>query len=105
MVNVPVTVLPPEDAEIVAVIAAVTELVVTVKVAVLAPAAIITLLGTFALDVLEVRVTVVPPAGAAVGLVTVPVALVPPTTVVGDSVTEVSVDWFRTLLTRPEKII
>jgi hypothetical protein len=67
----------------------VTGLVVIVKVADLAPAAIVTLAGTCAADVLLLlNVTTAPTAGAAPLRVTVPVELMPPTTEVGDRVTE-----------------
>src|SRR5205085_8379686 len=61
--------------------------------AVLAPAAIMTLAGTCAANVLLLcRVTTTaPPVGAAPFRVTVPVALFPPTTDVGVRVTEESV--------------
>jgi hypothetical protein len=66
-----------------------TELVVTEKVAVVAPAETVTLEGTCAAAVLLLdRVTVAPPAGAAPLKVTVPVAGLPPLTVVGLTATE-----------------
>ena len=58
--------------------------VVTAKVAVVAPASTVTLTGTVAAEVLLlVRVTTAPPLGAAPLSVTVPVELVPPTTLDG----------------------
>lgn len=57
--------------------------VVTVNVAVVAPAATETELGTVALALLDVNVTVVPLGPAAPLRVTVPVEEDPPTTVVG----------------------
>jgi hypothetical protein len=69
-----------------------TPVVVIVKVALLEPAAIATLGGTCATDVLLLcRVTTAPPAGAAPVRVTVPVELFPPTTEVGVRVREESV--------------
>src|SRR5438552_15313475 len=57
----------------------VTALVLTVNVALLAPAATVTLAGTVAVDVLLlVRVTAAPPAGAGPLSVTVPVEDCPP---------------------------
>src|SRR5438132_10344279 len=71
----------------------VTALVLTVNVALLAPAATVTLAGTVAVDVLLlVRVTAAPPAGAGPLSVTVPVEdCAPPVTVVGFSVSVESV--------------
>jgi hypothetical protein len=66
-----------------------TELVVTEKVAVVAPAETVTLEGTCAAAVLLLdRVTVAPPAGAAPLKVTVPVAELPPFTVAGLTATD-----------------
>ena len=70
----------------------VTELVVTVKVALLAPEAILTLAGTVAAaKLLLVRVTTTPDGGAAALSVTVPWDGLPPITLVGFSVREDSV--------------
>src|SRR6266403_1845340 len=67
----------------------VTAVVLTVNVALLAPAAIVTLAGTVAVDVLLLeRETVAPPAGAGPLSVTVPVEGDPPVTLVGFSVSE-----------------
>jgi hypothetical protein len=78
---------PPAVPEIVTDVAAVTVLVVTVNVALVAPAATVTLAGTVATAVLLlVSVTTVPPAGAAALKVTVPVEELPPVTLVGLSV-------------------
>ena len=69
-----------------------TGVVATVKVAVVAPAATVTLAGTCAAAVLLLdRVTTAPPVGAAAVNVTVPVDEVPPSTEVGLSVTALSV--------------
>ncbi len=84
-----VLVTPAYDAEIVTGVDAVTALVLTVNVALLAPAATVTLAGTVAVDVLLLeRETVAPPAGAGPLSVTVPVAGDPPVTLVGFSVSE-----------------
>jgi len=66
----------------------VTALVLTVNVALLAPAATVTLAGTVAVDVLLERETVAPPAGAGPLSVTVPVEGDPPVTLVGFSVSK-----------------
>jgi hypothetical protein len=69
-----------------------TGLLVTVKVAVVALAATVTLAGTCAAAALLLdRVTTAPPAGAGPFRVTVPVEVLPPIVEVGLSVTEVSV--------------
>jgi hypothetical protein len=71
---------------------AVTELVFTENVALVAPAATVTLDGTVAeLLLLDERFTVAPPVGAAALRVTVPVEGDPPVTLLGLSVIEVSV--------------
>ena len=68
-----------------------TGLVVTVKVAVVAFAATVTLAGTCAAAVLLLeRVTTAPPAGAGPFNVTVPVEDVPPSTEAGLTLTEFS---------------
>ncbi len=69
----------------------VTTLVVTVNVRLVDPAATVTLAGTVAAAESSERVTTVPPAGAAELSRTVPVEDAPPTTVVGLSVTVLSV--------------
>ena len=71
---------------IVAVLFAVTALVVTVNVAVLAPAATVSDAGTVANDWLETSFTTNPPVGALAVKVTVPVAVCPPVTLVGETV-------------------
>ena len=66
--------------------------VVTVKVALVEPAGMVTLDGTLAAPGwLLVRLTTVPPEGAALGRLTVPVAGVPPATLVGLTLNEESV--------------
>lgn len=64
-----------------------TAVVETVKVAVELPAATVTLEVAVALARLEVSETEIPPVGAAPLRVTVPVELVPPITVFGESET------------------
>ena len=70
---------------------AVTALVLTVNVALIAPAATATLEGTRAAPLLLESATVAPPAGAAPLSVTVPVEELPPVTLVGFSPSEASV--------------
>ena len=84
-----VLVTPPKLAEIVAEVDAVTDTVVTVNVALVAPAGTVTLptAGTLAAaGLLLERVTTAPPAGAAALRVTVATEELPPTTLVGFSV-------------------
>ena len=69
----------------------VTALVFTVNVALLAPAATVTVAGTVAVDVLLERETTAPPMGAGPLSVTVPVEGDPPVTLAGFSVSEESV--------------
>jgi len=69
---------------------AATVLVATVKVAVVAPAATVTVEGTVADVELLCRVTARPPVGAGPVNVTVPVLLVPPATDVGLRLTELT---------------
>jgi hypothetical protein len=70
----------------------VTALVLTVNVALLAPAATVTVAGTVAVDVLLLeRETTEPPVGAGPLSVTVPVEGDPPVTLVGFSVSEETV--------------
>ena len=80
------------DASSVPVMVAVAELptngVVTVKVAVFTPAATVTDAGKEATGLLEAKVTTVPPVGAFLLRVTVPVTDVPPKIVFADRVRE-----------------
>src|SRR5262245_15955725 len=84
-VSVPVLLAPPKAPPIVTGVAAVTAVVVIVKLALSAPAATVTL-ATVVL--LLDRVTIAPPVGAAVVNVAVPVLVVPPTTLGGLTVSE-----------------
>ncbi len=80
--------VPPDAAVIVTFVFAPTVSVVTVNVAETAPAGTVTFAGRVATLVLElVRVTTVPPSGAAPSSVTVPVEVADPKTVDGLSVT------------------
>ncbi|OLE15560.1 MAG: hypothetical protein AUI36_37980 [Cyanobacteria bacterium 13_1_40CM_2_61_4] len=70
---------------------AVTALVVTVNVALVAPAGTVTLAGTVAAELLLDSVTCAPPAGAGPLRVTVPVAEFPPMTLGGLTASDTSV--------------
>ncbi|HEV8636851.1 MAG TPA: hypothetical protein VG370_21745 [Chloroflexota bacterium] len=86
-----VLVAPPNAPVIVTGVDAPTALVVTVNVALVAPAAIVTLAGTLAAAALLLESdTAAPPLGAAALKVTVPVEELPPTTLVGLTVTAAS---------------
>ena len=94
-VNVAVFVAPFRTPEIVTDVLADTGVVVMEKVAVVAPAATVTLAGTVAADVLLLlKVTTVPPVGAAPLSVTVPVEDAPPYGLVGLSETVESATAF-----------
>ena len=67
----------------VAVDAVATDVVPTVKVAVVAPAGTVTFAGTVAYAAFDVSPTTTPPSGATLLSVTVPVEELPPTTEVG----------------------
>jgi hypothetical protein len=73
---------------IVAEVEDVTDVVVTVNAVVVLPAATLTEAGTLADVLLLARATAIPPVGAALLKVTVPVAEAPPLTLVGLSATE-----------------
>ena len=81
--------VPPSVAEILTLVFAETLDVVTVKVAVVAPAATVIEAGTCATTPLLVpRETEIPPVGALPLRVTVPVELLPPSRDVGDKLTD-----------------
>ena len=83
-VRVAVRETPPADAVIVTLVALETARVEMVKFALVAPAGTVTVLGTVATFVLLLlRLTTNPPDGAGPLRVTVPVLLLPPTTLVG----------------------
>ena len=90
MVSVALCVVPPYDAEIVAVCFVVTALVVIGNVALVAPDVTITLAGTVAEAELLERATVAPPGGLPLS-VTVPCEPAPPVTLAGFIVNDVTV--------------
>ena len=75
----------PNEPAMIAEVKAVTVLVVTVKVALLAPAATVTLAGTVAAAALLESDTTAPPVGAALVNVTLPCDVPPPVTLLGFS--------------------
>jgi hypothetical protein len=83
--------LLPSVAVITAVVVVVTDVVVTVKFALVDPAATVTLLGTLAEPLLLESETTDPPEGAALESVTVPCEELPPVTLLGFNVTEETV--------------
>ena len=87
-VSFAVLVMVPNFAEMVAMPVVATGWVVAVKVAVLDPAGTVTDTGTVANAESEVRFTTTPPVGAMPVRVTVPAELAPPTTEVGNTVTD-----------------
>lgn len=88
LITRPVLCVVPQKAVIVAVVLLVTGLVVTMKVAVVWPAGMVTEAGTWAAALSEESVTSAPPVGAGPLIVTVPVDGVPPITEVGLRLTE-----------------
>jgi len=82
-VSVAVFVAPPSAAVIVALVDALTAVVATLNVALVAPAGTVTPAGTVATVLLLDSVTDAPPAGAALVSVAVPCDALPPTTLVG----------------------
>ena len=82
--SVALRVVPPKEPEMLTAVAVVTEAVVTVKVALVAPAGTVTLAGTVATAVLLLEsVTTAPPEGAAALKVADPVEEAGPTTLAG----------------------
>jgi hypothetical protein len=82
-VSTAVRVTPPQTADMVAGVDVVTEFVVTVTVAAVAPAGTVTLAGIVAAVESEESETVAPPLGAAALNVTVAVDVPPPMTLAG----------------------
>ena len=91
-VSAAVRVTPAKTAETVAEVEAVTAVVVTVKLTLLAPAGTVTLAGTAVAPELSESDTTAPPLGAAPLKVTVPVEALPPVTLVGLRLKAESVD-------------
>lgn len=89
--SVAVTWVVPVVAVMVSEVLVPTPVVVTVKVAVVAPAATVTVVGGFADGPLEAKPTVRPPVGAGPLIVTVPVEEAPPRTEVGLTDTAVAI--------------
>lgn len=83
IVNTAVELDPDSEAEIVALVLAETAVVATVNVTEFIPAGTVTEAGTEATKLFEERAIVTPPAPAADAIVTVPVEVWPPVTVVG----------------------
>ena len=77
--------MPLYEAEIVTVVVSITTVVLTVNVALVAPAGTVTLDGTLAAPLLLESVPCTPPAGATALSVAVPVEEFPPVTLVGFS--------------------
>ena len=80
---------PPYEPEMVTAVDVATALVVTLKLALVAPAGTVTLAGTAAAGLLLESVTCAPPAGAAKLSVTVPLAEAPPVRLAGLTVSAV----------------
>ena len=74
---------PLREAVIVTFVVSPTERVTSVKLALVAPAAILTLTGVVELELSSVSVTINPPDGAGALSFTVPIEAVPPVTVAG----------------------
>jgi hypothetical protein len=90
MVRTVVAVTPPAEAEIVASVVEETDVVAIVNFADVAPEATVTVAGGIAALLLDVNATTVPPEGAGIPSVTVPVEAAPPITVDGETVTPVN---------------